>query len=297
MTAYNNSVRSVEIRVSWFLQGPPACLLGKGGVSDYLFGAMKKYRVPILAALVLLVLLKFGWDHRPWKKEVFQGYVEGEYVYVASPVSGRLQQLAVHRGESVVPGQSLFQLEPEPERQQKEEGLARARLAEQNVKRMRDLIATQSVSVQESDQSESEMKAAAENLAQIQWKLDQKSQSAKQAAYVQDTFFVQGEWVVDGRPVVSLLPPENIKVRFFVDAATRAKLKAGRPVELRIFGGRAGLPGRISYLSSEAEYTPPVIYSNETRSKLTFLVEAKPDAAAISEFNPGQPVEVVLGKE
>ena len=71
---------------------------------------MKKYRFQILGGIVFLVLLKIGWDHRPWKKEIFQGYVEGEYVYVATPTAGRLQNLEVHRGDSVVPGQNLFRL-------------------------------------------------------------------------------------------------------------------------------------------------------------------------------------------
>jgi HlyD family secretion protein len=255
---------------------------------------MKKIRLPLLAAIVLVFLLKWGWDHRPWKELLFQGYVEGEYVYVASPISGRLEKLGVQRGDSVGSGQTLFELEKNPEQQQQAEAQARALLAQQNVERSRELIKSRSISVQDYDKAESELKTATEALGQLQWKLDQKNQSAKEAAYVQDTYFVAGEWVTEGRPVVSLLPPDHIKIRFFVDAATRASLQKGQSLRLKIFGGDQNLSASISYLSSQAEYTPPVIYSNDTRAKLTFLVEAKPEPASLALLNPGQPVEVVL---
>jgi HlyD family secretion protein len=256
---------------------------------------MKKYRLPILVGVVLLILLKVGWDHRPWKKVIFQGYVEGEYVHVASPVSGRLEELKVHRGESVQAGQTLFQLEPDPEKQQQAEADAKARLAVQNADRSRNLIKTNSISSQDLDKAESELKAANEAMAQIAWRLKEKSQSSEEAGYVQDTFFVKGEWVEQGRPVVSVLPPGNVKIRFFVHAQQRADLRIGQPVRVKIFGGSEPIDATLTYLSSDAEYTPPVIYSNDTRATLTFLVEAKPkNSGDISRLTPGQPVEVVL---
>lgn len=255
---------------------------------------MKKLRLPVLGTLLFLLLLNWGWDHRPWKETVFQGYVEGEYIHVASPIAGRLEKLAVHRGESVTPGQLLFELEKNPEQEQQAEAKARTLFAEKNVNRSRDLIPSRSISAQDLDRAESEFSTATEALAQIQWKLDQKKQPAKESAFVQDTYYVQGEWVNEGRPVLSLLPPGNIKIRFFVDAATRAQLQAGQPLRLKIFGGDQNLSASISYLSSQAEYTPPVIYSNDTREKLTFLIEAKPDPSALPQLHPGQPVEVVL---
>jgi HlyD family secretion protein len=255
---------------------------------------MRKNLTLVVAALVLMVACKWGWDHRPWKKIFFQGYVEGDYVYVASPVAGRLESLGVHRGESVVAGQALFQLDKNPEQQQMREAQARALLAEQNAQRSRELIKSKSISMQDNDQAESNLTTALENLSQIAWKLDQKKQSAQEEAYVQDTYFVQGEWVAEGRPVVSLLPPGNIKIRFYVNASTRAGLRQGQALRLNVFGSGSPVSAVISYLSSQAEYTPPVIYSNDTREKLTFLIEALPEISARSRLKPGQPVEVVV---
>jgi HlyD family secretion protein len=93
--------------------------------------------------------------------------------------------------------------------------------------------------------------------------------------------------------VDSLLPPGNIKVRFFVPEPALGRLRIGQAVTV----ARDGSPpvaATVSYLSPRAEYTPPVIYSRETKSKLVFLAEARPDPDAAARLHPGQPVEVRL---
>ena len=248
----------------------------------------------IVALSVCILLIYAGGVFWPWKSLKFQGYVEGEYIYVASPVAGRLETLAVHRGDSVQPAQVLFNLESDPERQQQAQVQAQLVLADQNLQRARGLIGTHSISQREYDQAESEQKALSSSLAQIQWRLDQKTQSAKSGGYIQDTFYVRGEWVPEGRAVVSMLPPENIKVRFFVNAAVLPRIKAGQKLSIRVFGMNEAILGSVVYISSKAEYTPPVIYSNETRSKLTFMIEALPDPQFLQNLHPGQPVEIKL---
>ena len=131
-------------------------------------------------------------------------------------------------------------------------------------------------------------------LEQAEWRLGQKSVAAPASGLVQDTFFVEGEWVGAGRPVVSLLPPGNLKARFYVPEASLASVKPGQAVEVSCDGCPAPLASRITFVSSQAEYTPPVLYSKESRVKLVFLVEARLDAAASQRLNPGQPVDVRL---
>jgi HlyD family secretion protein len=93
--------------------------------------------------------------------------------------------------------------------------------------------------------------------------------------------------------VVSLLPPGHLKVRFFVSESDYATLKAGDPVRLAVTGRAAPLDARITYLSPQPEYTPPVLYNRENRAKLVFMIEAQPaDLAATQDFHPGQPVDV-----
>jgi HlyD family secretion protein len=90
-----------------------------------------------------------------------------------------------------------------------------------------------------------------------------------------------------------LLPPSNLKVRFFVNEATLPKLKFGDPVTIKCDGCGGGIPAKISFISRTSEFTPPVIYSMEERSKLVFMIEARSERP--ERLRVGQPVSVVLG--
>ncbi len=140
----------------------------------------------------------------------------------------------------------------------------------------------------------SEVAAAQSRLEKARWSLEQKSQSAGEAALVFDTLFEPGEFVAAGTPVVSLLPPENIKIRFFVAEPAVATLRIGQPLSISFDGIDRPLAAAIDYISPQVEYTPPVIYSLETRSKLVFMVEARPGKEA-ARLHPGQPLSVRLG--
>jgi len=111
---------------------------------------------------------------------------------------------------------------------------------------------------------------------------------------VQDTLYVQGEWVPAGSPVISLLPPENIKIRFFVTEKGLGGLRLGQTVKISCDSCGPAINANISYVSPQAEYTPPVIYSKENRSKLVFLIEAKTSPVDAIKLHPGQPVDVAL---
>ena len=136
--------------------------------------------------------------------------------------------------------------------------------------------------------------AARAALEQAEWKLKQKAVHASGAGVVFDIMYREGEWVQAGSPVVRLLPPENIKVRFFVPETLLGALTLGKDVVLHCDGCPAEIPAKVTYISTESEYTPPVIYSNETRSKLVYMIEARPSADKAADLHPGQPVEVKL---
>jgi HlyD family secretion protein len=138
--------------------------------------------------------------------------------------------------------------------------------------------------------------AARAVLAQADWKLAQKSVTAPLAGLVNDTNYVAGEWVPAGSPVVSLLPAQNIKVRFFVTEPALGALKIGQAVNVRCDGCAAPLAAQVTFISPQAEYTPPVIYSRETRTKLVYLIEARTTPEDAVKLHPGQPVDVTLAK-
>jgi HlyD family secretion protein len=140
-----------------------------------------------------------------------------------------------------------------------------------------------------------EVAAARAQLAQAEWRLAQRSAPAPAAGLVQDLYFRQGEWVPAGRPVASLLPPPNVKVRFFVPETAVAAIKPGDAISVACDGCGAPIAAQVSFISSQAEYTPPVIYSQGSREKLVYMIEARPAPADAARLRPGQPVDVALG--
>jgi HlyD family secretion protein len=129
------------------------------------------------------------------------------------------------------------------------------------------------------------------NLDQAIKRLDDQMPVAPEDALVENTFFNVGEWVPAGTPVVSLLPPGRVKLRFFVPEEDVVKARPGDRVSFTCDGCPSDLEATIIYVSPRAEFTPPVIYSQSARSKLVFLIEARPAPTQVS-LSPGLPVTV-----
>jgi HlyD family secretion protein len=129
-------------------------------------------------------------------------------------------------------------------------------------------------------------------VAMAEWRLTQRRVQAPVGGRVADVLARPGETMAAGEAVVSLLPPENIFVRFFVPEPLLAGLHQGDPVGLGCDGCAAGLTAKISFISPQAEFTPPLIYSESSKAKLVFLIEARPPPDQAVNLNPGQPVEV-----
>ncbi|MEB4589761.1 HlyD family efflux transporter periplasmic adaptor subunit [Candidatus Thiothrix sp. Deng01] len=142
--------------------------------------------------------------------------------------------------------------------------------------------------------AEANVASARAALEQADWQLGQKSVVATRDGLVNDTYYQPGEWVAAGSPVISILPPENRKVRFFVPEPQLGELQTGQTVQGGCDGCGEPIPLHISYISPQAEYTPPVIYSKDSRAKLVYMVEAVPDAANAARLKVGQPVDIAL---
>lgn len=260
----------------------------------------------IVGAIVAFFWLKGGRMEHP--EDVFSGYAEGELVYVAAPIGGELEELNVKRGDQAAKDAVLFTLERKKEEAQRTEAqemlaeskttLEKTTLDFNRAKSLRDKRVT---SPEDYDTARQALLAAQHTsaarqhaLEQADWQYAQKQQTAPEAGLVYDTYHRAGEWVAAGVPVLSLLPPEYMKVRFFVPETALGKIQPGTPVRIFMDGLKDPLPGKISYVSPKAEYTLPVIYSRENRSKLVFLVEAglAPEQARL--LHPGAPVEVHL---
>jgi HlyD family secretion protein len=142
--------------------------------------------------------------------------------------------------------------------------------------------------------AEAEAAASRASLAQASWSLKQKSVAAPVGGRVSDTLYATGDWVSAGAPVVSILPPANVKIRFYVPETRLGAIRVGQNVTIACDGCAATVSAPITFIAPQAEFTPPVIYSKENRAKLVFLVEAKPAAQDAVKLHPGQPVDVTL---
>jgi HlyD family secretion protein len=243
-----------------------------------------------IAGAGLLILLVGGCSDA--SKNRFQGYVEGEFVYVASPLSGTLESLHVRRGDQVKAGDPLFALDETPEKGARDQIKAALVLSQAEYARQDQLFRTGVTAAQDLDRARSTRDQDRQRLTQTDWSFLQKRQSSPQTGLVYDTLYREGEWVAAGKPVVALLPPQNIKVRAFIPETRIGSIHYGDPVIVKVDGVPNPFDGKVSYISPRAEYTPPVIYSRETRDKLVFLVEAVFDPAAAAKLHPGQPVDV-----
>src|SRR5213595_1253216 len=191
--------------------------------------------VRTLSGAVFLLLVPFfvsSCSNAP--QDRFQGYVEGEFVYVASPLAGQLDSLQVQRGDQVKAGDPLFALDETAEKAALDMARAALVLSEAEFARQEKLLRMGPAAQQDYDRARSARDQDRQRLAQAEWNFNQKKQAAPQSGLVYDTLFRQGEWVPAGKPVVVLLPPPNIKVRAFVPETRVSSIHYDDPVHVMV---------------------------------------------------------------
>lgn len=141
--------------------------------------------------------------------------------------------------------------------------------------------------------AEDGVRVAEAALLQQERRLAEMAPRAPVGALVEDTLYNPGEWVPAGSPVVSLLPPDKIKLVVYVPEPLLSSVKPGQTRPVTCDGCAAGIKARVTYVSPKAEYTPPVIYSVGSREKLVYRVELAPERAGV--LTPGLPVDVEIG--
>ncbi len=125
---------------------------------------------------------------------------------------------------------------------------------------------------------------------EVQIRVGQLSPTAPAPARVEDVFFQPGEWVSANQAVVSLIPDNKVKIRFYVPEHELARYLPGRSVRFSCDGCAKGLDAVIRYVSPRPEFTPPIIFSRDSRDRLVFMVEAYPQRP--QGLQPGLPVDV-----
>lgn len=310
--------------------------------------------VRTLAAFILIAALSACGN----PDLTYQGYVEGENIYLASPYYGILEQVFVLRGQSVKKGMLLFKLDPNPQALQIKQAASaleqakyiyhdmtmpkrtpeitaimaqisqtetQIRLAALRVNRNQTLYSKHVLDKDTFDASVehykelSDVKAQFEaNLAlaklgsrssqlkaqqaqvlflyrkkkEVEWEIAQKSFYAPADGVIFDTYFKKGEFVDSKKPVAALLTTDNRFIEFFVPAGVLPLLSVGKHITFDCQGCSKKNQAQVQYISPEAEYLPPLVYSRENMDKLVFRIKATMDKA--DQFKPGQPVVVTV---
>jgi HlyD family secretion protein len=247
----------------------------------------------LCAALAVLCLITGCGRSGPTR---VQGYVEGEYVYVSSPLSGPLKTLPVQRGDQVKQSDPLFVLDNTVEKALRDQARASLTFSQRDFERQEKLSLTPgTASVRDLQLAKSVRDQDRERLTQAEWNFDEKQQSAPQAGLIFDTLYREGEWVDAGHPVVVLLPPQDIEVRAFVPENQIGTIHPGDKAQVFVDGVSEPFVGKLAFIFPQAEFTPPVIYSEESRSKLVFMIEVTFAPEIAARLHPGQPVDVEIG--
>ncbi|MDR1693901.1 MAG: HlyD family efflux transporter periplasmic adaptor subunit [Lactobacillaceae bacterium] len=292
-------------------------------------------------------------------ENIINGYMEGEYVYIAPSASGVLEEIFIVKGQEIKVGGKLFSIDSKtlqadidsakfnldkaysnyanltkgkrPEEiliilKQKDQAEAVLTNAKQEFDRAGKLLEEKYVSKAEYDAKKSvydqakghidelsanlktamlgarddeikmaqtEIGMAKQSLIKAQKRFDDSHPASRVNGKIEDVYYRLGEFVTSGSPVVNILPPENIKARFFVSQKLFPKLKLGEKVYINCDGCEAPTRATITFVSSQTEFTPPVIYSVESRGKLVFMIEAAPDKYN-SSLHPGLPINIKL---
>jgi HlyD family secretion protein len=310
---------------------------------------MNRFRPILIVALIIGAAVLAWLLLVPAKRErTLSGYIEGEDLYLAAPVSGTIASIAAVEGQRVSGGEQLFRIDPATltaQGQQAQANLAAARTqiasaeaqaqqaeaevsaaAADAVRARQDLARllsvkrddTAAVAGKDLDAARAALRganakvAAAQKTAQsrraqvvasraqaeqaqggareVAIRVGQLSPTAPSPALVEDVFFQAGEWVNANQPVVALIPDNKIKVRFYVPEQQVARYRPGQTVRFACDACPTGLSARIAYVSPRPEFTPPVIFSRDSRDRLVFMVEAYP--VRPTRLMPGLPVDV-----
>ncbi len=247
---------------------------------------MKRELACVLAAAALLLA---ACSAR--KDPGFQGWVEADLIFVGPDETGRVQTLEVREGDPVTTGQLVLTLDDDLQQADVAQKTATVTNARQTLDRAQALLKVNAGTQKAYDDAQQVQREADALLNSSRTRLARRRVFSPVTGSVQQVYYRPGEMVPVGKPVVALLPPENLKIRFFVSEPALAGLAIGDRIDVHC-DGCLDTEARISFIARSAEFTPPVIYSLDERAKLVFLVEAR--TVKHVDLRVGQPVNVSL---
>lgn len=243
-----------------------------------------------LAVVALAALTLAGCDNNTDRQ--LQGWVEADMIFVSPDEQGRVETLKVVEGDRARKGDLLFTVDDDLQKADVEVRRTTLVNAQQAFDRAQELLKSAAGTQKAYDDAYAALLQAKANLEWSRTRLARRAASSPADGTIQQVYYRPGETVPPGRPVLSLLPPGNLKIRFFAPETQLQTVKFGDNVIVTCDGCEAGLTAKVSFIARSSEYTPPVIYSLQERAKLVFMIEARP--AKPEKFRVGQPVSVTL---
>jgi len=243
----------------------------------------------VLAALTLAAVLSSCKER---KDPGFQGWVEADMIFVSPDESGRVTKLNVREGDEVKPGMQLYSVDDDLQQAELYQNNATLANAQQSYDRAASLSKTGSGTQANYDAALSALRVAEARVNTTQTRLARRKGFAPIAGTIQQIYFREGEMVQAQRPVLSIMPPGNMKLRFFVPETELPKISIGDEVKVTCDNCAADLTAKIYFIATSAEYTPPVIYSLDERNKLVYLIQARPSRP--DSLRVGQPISVFV---
>jgi HlyD family secretion protein len=199
-----------------------------------------------LAAVALAALLLAGCsvaDHVG-----VQGWVEAEMLFVGPDDPGRVETLAVREGDKVEQGVPLFSVDDDLQRAEVAQITATVVNMQRTMERARDLLKTNAGTQKAHDDAQQALREAEARLNSAKTRLARRKVASPATGTIQQIYFRPGEMVAAGRPVVALLPPGNVKIRFFVPEATLPSILLNDMVTVRCDGCAPDLAARVSFI-------------------------------------------------
>jgi HlyD family secretion protein len=246
----------------------------------------------LLAALLLAAALGGCNDKRD---PGFQGWVEADMIFVSPDEFGRVTKLNVREGDEVKVGDPLYSVDDDLQLADLNQNKATLANAQQTYDRAASLSKTGAGTQATLDSAVSALRVAEARVVTSETRLGRRKGFAPVAGTIQQIYFREGEMVAAQRPVLSIMPPGNMKLRFFVPESELPKLAIGDEVRVSCDNCAPDLTAKIYFISTTAEYTPPVIYSLDERNKLVYLIQARPSRP--DALRVGQPISVYLNSK
>lgn len=220
----------------------------------------------------------------------YQGWAEGEFIFVGPDENGRMEELKVRAGDQVKTGELLFTVDQQLQVADLKVAEAALANAKQAFERAQTLLKNNAGTQKAYDEAQALLRDNEARMQAAQTRLDRRKLFSPVSGAVQQIYYRPGEMVTAGKPAISILPPGNLKLRFFVPQAEIAKITIGDSVKVTCDNCADNIIAKVSFIAGSAEYTPPVIYSQEERNKLVFMIEARPEKPEL--LRVGQPVSV-----